>query len=212
MVRKSGAGPPPAVPSYVGARRNSKVSVPVPDVSPAKRALLRPQTPHVRSMLSPSDKTKAARIFTACDLDGSGLLEIEELIAVLKSLGHDVSVQRMREMIAPYGGANSGGALNLAEFEAMITSNGGTHMGRSRNELDAESLLEALGTSGPAETRAPATDSLAKLPAEKLEELEARLSKDFGLKVKIADLIEPPITEDKIRNFLVETNSGSPTM
>jgi hypothetical protein len=53
------------------------------------------------------------------------------------------------------------------------------------------------------DARPPAPALNERLPAEKLEDLEHRLSADYGLEVHLADLIAPPITEEKLRTFLL---------
>ncbi|KAG8469278.1 hypothetical protein KFE25_007796 [Diacronema lutheri] len=201
-----------------------KPATPATSAASSKReTLLRPATPAgtASDVLSPADKAKARSVFEAADLDGSGMLEAEELCAVLKSLGHEVSTTRMREMLAPFD-LRSRGALDLDSFERMIAAHGGTYVARSRVELDAEALMDCICASENDPIKPPPADVPPRAPSgtlgydgllpstriapESLRNLEQSLVHDFGLSVRITDLIDPPITEEKIRSFLVEAS------
>lgn len=66
--------------------------------------------------------SRAKEAFISVDLDGSGSLDTEELCAALKKLGHEVSVQKMKQLIAPYD-LNGDGSLDLREFVNMLELN-----------------------------------------------------------------------------------------
>lgn len=189
-------------------RRNSRAP-PVPKGTaspPSKResllANIKTEFPPPE-ILSPAEKAKAAHAFANADLDGSGVLEVEELCAMLKSLGHDVTQQRMRELIAPHDDDMDGG-LSLREFEKLIASNSNAiNLMRTRDELDTDALLEfCIGKEDDAASK-PASQFEPRIAADKLADLERRLVTDFGINVKIADLCDGPVTEEKIRALLL---------
>lgn len=82
--------------------------------------------------------------------------------------------------------------------------------------MDVEALLESIGfepePEGPPVSpglpgERPRSFEDQAFSAEKIRELESRLTDDFGLNVQIAALISPPITEDKIRQFLLASRN-----
>lgn len=189
----------------------SKAGAPVPkgpnSPRPKRESLLAAVKAEVPppELLSPAIKAKAALAFANADLDGSGVLEVEELCAMLKSLGHDVTQHRMRELIAPHDDDMDGG-LSLVEFCKLIAANSGAiDIARTRDELDADALLEfCIGKEdGAASKPGSHIESRIAIAADKLVEFERRLVADFGLNVRIADLCDGPVTEEKLRALLL---------
>jgi hypothetical protein len=192
MNRQSKAGAQPSAKGSPPFKRESLLAGVKTEVPPPE-------------LLSPAEKAKAALAFANADLDGSGVLEAEELCAVLKSLGHDVTQQRMRELIAPHDSDMDGG-LSLIEFEKLIASNScAMDPGRSRDELDTEALLEfCIGKEESAASKSTASLAEPRIAAEKVAEFERRLATDFGITIRIADLCDGgPVTEEKIRALLL---------
>lgn len=176
-------------------------------------------------VLLPSDMAKARDRFAAFDLDGSGLLEIDELCTWVATIGHEITADRMRELIAPFDRRHLG-ALDFESFTHMLAALGGhATMLRPKVELCTEALLGVIdadkdgkatpaGADGAKPPRVPQVDAGyagweaagTRIPADKLHTFEQRLSEDFGLSLRISDLIEGPITEEKIWSFMVESN------
>lgn len=181
-------------------------------LSPVLQMLKKLDLPSMNA-LTEKDVARAKEAFMEVDQDGSGFLEMEELVYTLKKLGHDVSAARMKEMVRPYD-LNGDGRLDLREFIAMLASNSQDIHGMTRDQLCTDALIERLGVpeddgptaAGGAQGQGSAANAPSdRLAAEKLEELERRLRTDFDLSVHLADHIPPPITEEKLRLFLCDT-------
>lgn len=93
--------------------------------------------------------------------------------------------------------------------------------GKSRDHLSADALIERLGVPVSKDLHELSRDQSAatstavppneRLPLEKIQDLENRLATDFGLSVQLSDLIAPPITEDKLRVFLLGNSCDAAT-
>lgn len=219
--------------------------------TPVQKLMEHLQIPVQPPSLNEADILKARDAFIECDTDGSGYLEAEELVGILKRLGIDMSLHKMKELMEPYD-LNGDGKLvrapraarsptrpsgrrrhsltvravlcclplpprpqDLREFIHVIGTNSFDLKGKARDELHTDALIDTLGIadesairervlSGAAE--AAASDSPARterMAPEKLADLEERLRHDFGLPVSVTDVIPPPVTEEKLRQFLL---------
>mmetsp|Transcript_2964 Transcript_2964/g.7493 ORF Transcript_2964/g.7493 Transcript_2964/m.7493 type:complete len:272 (+) Transcript_2964:78-893(+) len=86
---------------------------------------------------------RAKAAFLERDTDGSGYLDSEELISLVRSLGHDVSMHRMQELLQPYD-ADGDGCLDLREFIHMLASNMARLEDKIEDELHTDALIDIL--------------------------------------------------------------------
>jgi len=166
--------------------------------------------------LAEEDIIHAKQLFLEKDLDGSGFLKADELVAVLRKLRHEVPLQRMKMLMEPYD-LNGDGRLDLREFVNMLSLNSATIVNnKGSDELHTDALIERLGEPDyealtalggtHEEVERPSTSSGDRLPQHKLDDIDARLADHFGLEgISISQLLPAPITEEKLRQFLLGT-------
>eukprot|EP00304_Pavlova_gyrans_P010189 CAMPEP_0206044444 /NCGR_PEP_ID=MMETSP1466-20131121/12554_1 /ASSEMBLY_ACC=CAM_ASM_001126 /TAXON_ID=44452 /ORGANISM="Pavlova gyrans, Strain CCMP608" /LENGTH=227 /DNA_ID=CAMNT_0053419335 /DNA_START=27 /DNA_END=710 /DNA_ORIENTATION=- len=171
-------------------------------------------SPVLEFKLSEKDVLRAKEAFMEKDLDESGFLDVEEVTAILHGLGRTASVEKVKEMMAPYD-QNGDSRIDMREFIQMLAIHSAELEGdRPHDERHTDALISMLlagpqGAAGGADASANPEHESSRaqahetLPHATVARLEAQLQSDFGLSVHIADHVSPPVTQAKLRQFLL---------